>query len=498
MKFIKKLLKLVRRVLHGDITHVLNDEVLCKINHLESELQHIKSDMTVLNGELQYMKSDMNVSNDRVRYVWETFARREDLAAHANVFFDPKDCKKPHGLVLKIQLLESYMLKCLYEICNEIGIKFWLRGGTLLGAARHGGFVPWDDDVDLGIMREDLEKLRRHLATKKDSEFKIRYSHFTQSIHSIMARFVFNDPDIPVFLDLFTYDYCDWENKDVIWGDWMAERDTIRRKLSDTGIHNNMRDLIDDPNDEETIMNIFNESIKKFNNFKQSSGIIFGIEHFTPNNMRLHRYDVLFPLTKMKFEDREYWIPNKWRAHLTDQYGDWERLPNDIGIAKHTYNYTRKHIENMDVLIEKLGMEKKCIGYATGVFDMFHIGHLNLLRRAKENCDKLIVGVTTDELAIQVKKKKPIIPFVDRMEIIRQCNYVDEVIPQDDMDKVMAWDRLHYDILFVGNDWKGHPSWFEYEKRLNAIGNNIKVVYFPYTEGISSSKLAKIINEYEE
>jgi len=484
MKFIKKLLKLIRRILHGEVMRVL-DNVQYEISHLNSELLHIKTDMAV--------------SNDRVRYMWETFVRREDLSMYANVFFDPKDCKKPRGLVLKIQLLELYMLKRLSEICDEIGLKFWLRGGTLLGAARHGGFVPWDDDVDLGIMRGDLEKLSKHFAAKKDSEFEIRHSHFTQSIHSIMARLVFKDHGIPVFLDLFTYDYCDWENKDAIWNEWLAERDNIRRKLSDTGIHNNVQDLIDDPHDEKTIMDIFNESIKKFNKSEQSSGIVFGIEHFTPKNKRIHPCDVFFPLTKMKFEGMEYWIPNKWKAHLTDQYGDWERLPDDIGIAKHTYNYTRQHIENMDALIEKLGLEKKCIGYTTGVSDMFHIGHLNLLRRAKENCDKLIVGVTTDELAIYAKNKKPIIPFADRMEIVRQCSYVDEVIPQNDMDKVTAWDRLHYNILFVGSDWKGHPSWLEYEKRLGAIaGTNIKIMYLPYTDNISSSKLTKIISGYKE
>jgi glycerol-3-phosphate cytidylyltransferase len=483
MKFIRKLLKLIRRILHGDVMRILNDDVLREIVHL--------------NAELQYIKSGMAVSNDRARYMWETFARREDLSAYANVFFDPKDCRKSNGLVLKIQLLEAYMLKCLSEICDEIGVKFWLRGGTLLGAARHGGFIPWDDDVDLGIMREDLEKLRGHL-TAQNGDFEIRTFHFTQTLHSIMARFVFKDSQIPVFLDLFSYDHCDFSQKDKVWAKYLDTREQIKNCITRTNIYNNFREGIDNPKDEKILLDIFNEAINGFSGHKKDSGIVFGIEHFTPKNMRIHPSYIFFPLTKMNFEGREYWIPNKWKAHLTDQYGDWERLPDDIGIAKHTYNYTCQHIENMDTLIEKLGLEKKRIGYTTGVFDMFHIGHLNLLKKAKENCDKLIVGITTDEVVMQAKNKKPIIPFASRVEIVRQCKYVDEVIPQDNLDKVAAWDRLNYDILFVGDDWKGHSSWAEYEKRLEAKGNNIKVVYFPYTQSVSSSKLAKIINEYEE
>ena len=131
------------------------------------------------------------------------------------------------------------------------------------------------------------------------------------------------------------------------------------------------------------------------------------------------------------------------------------------------------------------------IGYAAGVFDMFHIGHLNLLKRAKENCGKLIVGVTTDEAVMRNKSKSPIIPFADRMEIVRQCKYVDDVVAQDDLDKVAAWRKLHYDVLFVGNDWQGTPKWIEYERQLNSHG--VDVVYFPYTKEISSTQLRKLV-----
>ena len=417
---------------------------------------------------------------------------RNDVSQMANVFFAPEDCKTPRGLVTKIQMLDEYLMKNLQRICDEVGVKFWLRGGTLLGAVRHGGFIPWDDDVDLGIMRSDLEKLQKHLAIRKDCEFEIRHFHFTQSIHSIMARFVFKDLGIPVFLDLFTYDNCDWFQKDNAWERYLQERQNIKRKIIATGIHNNFRNGIDDPSDEKILMGIFNEAIKKFDGPAQDSAILFGIEHFTPNNTRIHNRDTIFPLVKMKFGNGEYYAPAKWKIHLTEQYGCWESLPGDIGVAKHVYNYTHHHIEKMDALIESLGLRKQRIGYAAGAWDMFHVGHLNLLKRARESCDKLIVGVTSDELLARTKNKLPIIPVEDRAAIVHACKYVDDVIIQHDLDKVNAWNKLRYDVLFVGDDWKGHTDWLEYERQLSLRGASI--IYFPYTETISSTKLARIVN----
>ena len=127
------------------------------------------------------------------------------------------------------------------------------------------------------------------------------------------------------------------------------------------------------------------------------------------------------------------------------------------------------------------------IGYTTGVYDMFHVGHLNILRRAKEMCETLIVGVTTDELCYQRKKKLPVINQNDRMEIVQSIRYVDSVVLQDNMDKIEKIRRLHADVVFVGSDWKGTPTWNQYEKDFAAIGCSI--VYLPHTDGISSTIL---------
>ncbi len=138
-------------------------------------------------------------------------------------------------------------------------------------------------------------------------------------------------------------------------------------------------------------------------------------------------------------------------------------------------------------------MEKKIIGYTTGVFDMFHIGHLNILRRAKEHCDYLIVGVSTDELCESYKHKKPIVPYEERKAIVEAIRYVDEVVPQIDRNKYGAWERVKFDRMFVGDDWKGSSLFSELEERFKAVG--VDIVYFPYTRGTSSTLLREKLDK---
>mgnify|MGYP000199159241 CR=1 FL=1 len=126
------------------------------------------------------------------------------------------------------------------------------------------------------------------------------------------------------------------------------------------------------------------------------------------------------------------------------------------------------------------------IGYTSGVYDLFHIGHLNLLRNAKGMCDKLIVGVTTDEL-VSYKNKRAVIPHNERMEVVRAIRYVDSVIPQENMDKFEMWKKLKFDTMFVGDDWFDNHNWKEIEAKFRDVG--VKVIYFPYTKGTSSTLL---------
>lgn len=135
------------------------------------------------------------------------------------------------------------------------------------------------------------------------------------------------------------------------------------------------------------------------------------------------------------------------------------------------------------------------VGYTTGVFDLFHIGHLNILKKAKEQCEHLIVGVSTDELVKSYKNKIPVIPYEERVEIVRSCRYVDEVVPQVNRDKFAAFEIYRFDAMFVGDDWKGKPLFQEIERKLKENGST--VVYFPYTKNTSSTIIREILESFK-
>lgn len=132
------------------------------------------------------------------------------------------------------------------------------------------------------------------------------------------------------------------------------------------------------------------------------------------------------------------------------------------------------------------------IGYTTGVFDLFHVGHLNLLKNAKGLCDKLVVGVTTDEL-VSYKNKRAVIPFDERLDIVRNIKLVDVVVPQDSMDKIEAWNKIKFDVMFVGDDWYDTPKWKKLDEKFKSLG--VKIVYFSYTKGTSSTLINKTLEK---
>ena len=138
-------------------------------------------------------------------------------------------------------------------------------------------------------------------------------------------------------------------------------------------------------------------------------------------------------------------------------------------------------------------MKKYKVGYTTGVFDMFHIGHLNILERAKEQCEYLIVGVSTDDLVKTYKHKTPIIPFEERIKIVKAIRYVDEVVPQMTMDKMAAWKEHHFDAMFHGSDWKGSDMYKEIETKLKEVGCDL--VFLPHTDGTSSTILTNALQK---
>lgn len=132
------------------------------------------------------------------------------------------------------------------------------------------------------------------------------------------------------------------------------------------------------------------------------------------------------------------------------------------------------------------------VGYTTGVFDLFHVGHVNLLKNASALCDKLIVGVSTDDL-VSYKHKSAVIPFEQRLEVVRSCRYVDVVVPQETMNKVEACKKLKFNVMFVGDDWYGEERWKSYEEQLSSMG--VEIVFLPYTKGTSSTLINQVLQD---
>lgn len=134
-------------------------------------------------------------------------------------------------------------------------------------------------------------------------------------------------------------------------------------------------------------------------------------------------------------------------------------------------------------------------GYVPGVYDMFHIGHLNILRKAREDCDHLIVGAVTDDVVERTKGRRPVVPLTERMEILGSIGIVDHVVADDcGSDKLPMWERLHFDVLFKGDDWRGTPKGDQLEASMQVVG--ARVVYFPYTHTTSSTLLRDLLTAH--
>lgn len=131
------------------------------------------------------------------------------------------------------------------------------------------------------------------------------------------------------------------------------------------------------------------------------------------------------------------------------------------------------------------------IGYAAGAYDLFHVGHLNLLRQAKAECDYLLAGVVTDELLVRTKGRAPVIPLAERLEIVRNVRFVDDAIAEHRDRKIDTWREHPFDVLFKGDDWRGTPKGLALERDFAAVG--VEVVYFPYTVHTSSTALRRTL-----
>ena len=136
------------------------------------------------------------------------------------------------------------------------------------------------------------------------------------------------------------------------------------------------------------------------------------------------------------------------------------------------------------------------IGYAAGAFDLFHVGHLNLLAQARQRCDYLIAGVVSDELLLATKGRAPIVPLAERLEIVRNIRYVDEAVAEVHPSRLDTWQDNHFDVFFKGDDWRGTEKGISLEEQLSSVG--VEVIYFPYTMHTSSTVLRRALGQISE
>jgi len=135
---------------------------------------------------------------------------------------------------------------------------------------------------------------------------------------------------------------------------------------------------------------------------------------------------------------------------------------------------------------------RRRVGYAPGVYDLFHVGHLNILRHARGLCDHLVAGVVSDEMALLTKNKAPVVPLTERLEIVRSIRYVDEAIAETLPEKLDTWRRVRFDVIFKGDDWKGTAKGDKLERDFASVG--VELVYLPYTVHTSSTHLRAVLD----
>lgn len=420
----------------------------------------------------------------------------EKVPSFVKAVFDVCNCPKAVGNLRKKQDVNLYLLRNLAKICDDNGLDYWLRGGTLLGAARHRGFIPWDDDADVGMVREDFEKLCQVI--ENESEFGLSWIYCKGDFYRT-AHFGIKGRKYP-YIDMMVFDKAAGTDVAANWDLWclekQAQNERVKKNLPDDGKAYYLTDgfsLTDNPLFER----LLNESVKSFKSkISGNDSLLWGIDQFMPPEnrgpFRCYPMDMIFPLKTLNFEGIPFKVPNKWDEKLTLYYGDYMTFPSQIVYDSH-FGADELKAEKpyvFDLWRQKCTRKFKN-GYTCGVFDMFHAGHLNILKRAKEQCDCLTVAVSTDALVERIKHKKPIVNEAQRFDLIENLCQTDKVVYQADIDKIKAWERLHFDALFVGSDHQNDADWKRYEEFFAQHG--VCVVYIPYTQGISSTLLREKI-----
>lgn len=272
---------------------------------------------------------------------------------YLNTFVDIRLAPKATGRLRKMQLLELYLMRELKKICEELGIKFWLHGGSALGAYRHKGFIPWDDDVDLGMMREDFDKLTEYV-NKYSDKFEV-IAFYNANTTSKIMKFTFKNVEGGIYIDIFPYDWCSYDNHEQLWQEWLRDKKELREKLKNLNIvkRTYAKDLSPELN--KKIEEISEPYKKKYMNLPGKTAICSAIEQIgARGHKRIYPYEKMFPLKLIEFENDNYYVMSDLEGFLRNHYGrNFMKFPILQLLAPHDYMFSQEHFEQLEYLYDK-------------------------------------------------------------------------------------------------------------------------------------------------
>lgn len=397
-----------------------------------------------------------------------------------------------------LQHVEKEMLRAIIKICDEHSLTYYASGGTFLGAVRHQGPIPWDDDIDIAMPRPDYERLLAILPEELPQPYffenyrtTIGYNYLLTQIRDPRVQLYMdariNRSKQPVWIDIFPLDGVPapgrarrrWKLRlqfmELMWG--LAR---IDESAAEAVGRSGVKQLVMRVGRALRVNKLLNSR-----NWTQRRDRAIQAYPFDPNGLCInavgaYKFKSIFDVQQVygegasyPYQDLHLNAPENYDVYLKQIYGDYMAFPPETSRTQHG--------------VRLLTTKPYSIGYAQGTFDMFHVGHLLLLQHAKEQCDYLIVGVNADELVKEYKNKTPVITEDQRAQIVGALDVVDEVRICHSLDKIEAHRQTPFQAIFIGDDWKGNPRWEQTQEDLARLG--AQVVFLKYTDGVTSTVL---------
>lgn len=347
------------------------DQLTHKLNQILDNQSSIKSEIDIMKDELRNIKdatNSLNIETNTLKDLVMTEQKANDLRFHA-LYKSPNESTidtnkrffqnlpSPDHSLRAYQLGNTKLLKKLIEICKKHKLTYFLQSGTLLGAVRHQGFVPWDDDTDIAMFRDDIKKLRQILNNNKDYRLALVYDYY---VKSRQLRFRTTNPQNPCFIDVYIYDYGN-DDSDKAWQTWHK----LKTKISDK-IEKSIPEIIPEWREKHFVdekdplakklkpiyEKYYDPLIDKTINRSNYTTVNWGLDNFPVSWRRLFKKELIFPTTKLIFEKLNVEAPREYKKYLERQYGDIYKLPNDLATHYQHIDQSKINIEVIENYLE--------------------------------------------------------------------------------------------------------------------------------------------------